>query len=157
MRNSNVFVFRNVSTACKKNQVVSWYQLTMASGHNHVAGLCREFIKANFEQVSKTIDFPNIDPELLCQLIRCNDLVVHDELKLFECISKWLVSKHTSMVKIGEENVDIHFDRYVNHLIPHIRFPMMTPAQLADLLLNPLSKTHTELLVEKIRIGKARS
>ena len=27
------FMKRNISTACKKNQVVSWFQLTLASGH----------------------------------------------------------------------------------------------------------------------------
>ena len=30
---------------------------------------------------------------------------------------------------------------------------MMTPAQLADLLLNPLAKSHMELLVENIRVA----
>ena len=35
------------------------------------------------------------------------------------------------------------------------RFPMMTPAQLADLLLNPLAQSHMELLVENIRIAMA--
>lgn len=32
---------------------------------------------------------------------------------------------------------------------------MMTPAQLADLLLNPLAKSHMELLVENIRVAMA--
>ena len=32
---------------------------------------------------------------------------------------------------------------------------MMTPAQLADLLLNPLAQSHMELLVENIRIAMA--
>ncbi len=148
------YMERNVSTACKKNQVVSWYQITLAAGHNHVANLCREFIKANFELVANTIDFPNLDLELLCQLIQCNDLVIHDELRLFECVSRWLACKKSSMNKSGEDNVDMHFDRHVEAVLPHIRFPMMTPAQLADLLLNPLSTTHTELLVSKIRTGK---
>ena len=32
---------------------------------------------------------------------------------------------------------------------------MMTPSQLADLLLNPLAKSHMELLVENIRVAMA--
>ena len=32
---------------------------------------------------------------------------------------------------------------------------MMTPALLADLLLNPLAQSHMELLVENIRIAMA--
>ena len=35
------------------------------------------------------------------------------------------------------------------------RFPMMTPAQLADLLLNPLAQSHMELLVGNIRTAMA--
>lgn len=105
------YMERNVSMACKKNQVVSWFQLTLASGHAKVANLCGNFIKANFEMVSKTIDFPNMEPELLISLIQCHDLVIHDEYKLFECISNWLFSRKTLMEKAGEENIDLHFDR----------------------------------------------
>ena len=57
------------------------------------------------------------------------------------------------MTQLGEENIDLHMDHFINNLLPHVRFPMMTPAQLADLLLNPLSQTHTELLVERIRMA----
>ena len=57
------------------------------------------------------------------------------------------------MVQLGEENIDLHLDHFVHVLLPLIRFPMMTPAQLADLILNPLSQSHTELLVERIRMA----
>ena len=94
-------------------QVVSWFQLTLASGHTHVANLCANFIKSNFEMVSKTIDFPSMEPELLITLIRSNDLVIYDEFKLFDCISRWLTSRKAIMENSGEENIDLHFDRYV--------------------------------------------
>lgn len=147
------YMARNVSTACKKNQAVSWYQLTAASGHSRVANLCRDFIKANLELVSRTIDFPNLELDLLCNIICCNDLVVHDEMAVFECVSRWLVAQRSTMEAKGEENIEVHLDRYVQSLLPHIRFPMMTPGQLANLLLNPLSTSHTDLLVEKIRLA----
>lgn len=145
------YMERNVSLACKKNQVVSWFQLTLASGHSRVSDLCSNFIKANFAMVAKTIDFPNMEPELLVTLIRCNDLVIHDEYKLFECISSWLTAKKCIMESSGEENIDYHFDRYVNAVMPYVRFPMMTPNQLVELLLHPLSQTHQSLIVDKIR------
>ena len=147
------FMQRNISTACKKNQIVSWFQITLCSGHHRVSTLCSDFIKANFEVVSRTIDFPNMEPELLVSLVKCNDLVIEDEFKLFECISLWLKAKKIILVKSGEENVDVHFDRYVDTLLHYVRFPMMTKSQLADLLLSPLSKTHTHLIVERIREG----
>ena len=55
--------------------------------------------------VSKTIDFPRMEPELLISLIRSNDLVIHDEFKLFECISRWLTSRKAFMESTGEENI----------------------------------------------------
>jgi len=148
------YMERNVSTACKRNQVVSWFQLTLASGHNHVSDLCANFIKANFQMVSKTIDFSTMEPEVLASLLRCNDLVIEDEFCLFECISqKWLNVKKRNMVASGEENVDIHFDHFVKLLMPQIRWPMMNPGQLANLLLDPLSKSHMHLVVDRIRAG----
>ena len=48
----------------------------------------------------------------------------------------------------GEENVEVHADHFIELLFQHIRFPMMSPVQLADLLLfKPISKSSTDLLV----------
>ena len=76
-----------------------------------------------------------------------------DEMTLFTCMYRWLEEKKKLMVELGEENIELHLDHFITELLPKIRFPMMTPAQLADLLLNPLSQTHTELLVERIRMA----
>ena len=83
----------------------------------------------------------------------CLFTISDDEMTLFTCVYRWLEAKKESMQASGEENIDLHIDHYIRTLLIHIRFPMMTPAQLADLLLNPLSQTHTELLVERIRIA----
>ena len=45
--------------------------------------------------------------------LRSNDLVIYDEFKLFDCISRWLTSRKAIMENSGEENIDLHFDRYV--------------------------------------------
>ena len=74
-------------------------------------------------------------------------------MTLFACMYRWLEEKKKLMIELGEENIDLHMDHFIAVLLARIRFPMMTPAQLADLLLNPLSQTHTELLVERIRMA----
>ena len=79
--------------------------------------------------------------------------ILDDEMTLFTCVYRWLEEKRKCMVQSGEENIELHMDHFIHVLLPLIRFPMMTPAQLADLILNPLSQTHTELLVERIRIA----
>lgn len=147
------YMARNVPTACKRNQVVSWYQFASAAGHKLVSSLCGRFIAANFEKISDNVDFPNMEPEVLLHFLRKSDLVIADEMALFKCVDKWLTARREMMERAGEEHIDVHMNRYVDMLLPHVRFPMMTPAQLANLLLNPLSKTHTGQLVEIIRLA----
>ena len=96
------------------------------------------------------------DPHEFGKNMDCNLDFFHfidDEMTLFTCIYRWLEEKKSLMIELGEENIDLHLDHFINVLLSRIRFPMMTPSQLADLLLNPLSQTHTELLVERIRMA----
>ncbi len=55
----------------------------------------------------------------------------------------------------GEDNVEIHMDRYFHLVVSAVRFPMMGPNQLADLLLyKPVSKSHTDILVSILKARK---
>jgi hypothetical protein len=79
------------------------------------------------------------------------------QMALFRCVDKWLTARREFITKSGEDEaiVEAHMDANVNALIPHVRFPMMMPSELADLLLNPLAQSHMELIVEKIRVAMA--
>ena len=59
--------------------------------------------------------------------------------------------------RVSNKNFEINFyftlTRYVNVLMSHVRFPMMSHHQLVELLLHPVSKSHTNMIVEKIREG----
>ncbi|XP_059094628.1 BTB/POZ domain-containing protein 17-like [Tigriopus californicus] len=145
------FMSRNVATACKRHQVVSWYQFASAAGHTHIAGLCREFILANFTRVTETVDFGHFELDHLVDLLQCHTMVVKDEISLFHHIMRWIDMQREMMVQSGEENIDIHIGRLISAVLPHIRYPMMTPAELVKLLLFPMSKSLTESLVEEIR------
>ena len=46
-----------------------------------------------------------------------------------------------------------YLDKEIHLFFIQIRFAMMTSSQLAQLLLNPLSVTHTDLLLRRARIG----
>lgn len=46
-----------------------------------------------------------------------------------------------------------HRKKYVDILLAGIRFPMMTPSQLAGLTLGSLAETHVDALVARIREG----
>ena len=74
-----------------------------------------------------------MEPELLITLIRSNDLVIYDEFKLFDCISRWLTSRKAIMENSGEENIDLHFDRYVQSGGEHMP-PVLADHSLEEIL-----------------------
>lgn len=46
-------------------------------------------------------------------------------------------------------------EQLVTEVMTFIRFPMMSPRQLADLLLAPLTKMYKEFFVDRMAIGMA--
>lgn len=74
------------------------------------------------------------------------------------CVVKWLdlqkqrLSRDTPNT-VGD--IDAHMEQLVVEVMSHVRFPMMSPRQLADLLLSPLTKTYKEFFVERMAIGMA--
>jgi hypothetical protein len=53
------------------------------------------------------------------------------------------------------DDINAHMEQLVVEVMSHVRFPMMSPRQLADLLLSPLTKTYKEFFVERMAIGMA--
>ena len=102
---------RNVPQAGNKNQVVSWYQFTTNCGYSTVSSLCLDFIKWNYESVAHSIDWCNLESESLVNLLNSSDIVVHDEMIVFNSVQKWLTETEERMVKEGENNIDLHMQR----------------------------------------------
>lgn len=144
------FMSRNISLAAKRNQLVSWYQFTTNCGYKKVAGLCMDFIKWNYELVCKSIDWVNLELESLVRLLSSSDIVVHGEMVIYTSVQDWLKEQESMMVKGGEENIDLHIERLTIATVSCVRFPMMTPSQLADLLLSPLTKRHMVFMMERM-------
>jgi len=74
------------------------------------------------------------------------------------CVVKWLDLQkerlsHDASNTVGD--IDAHMEQLVVEVMSHVRFPMMSPRQLADLLLCPLTKTYKEFFVERMTIGMA--
>jgi len=74
------------------------------------------------------------------------------------CVVKWLELQkerlsHDASNTVGD--IDAHMEQLVVEVMSHVRFPMMSPRQLADLLLCPLTKTYKEFFVERMAIGMA--
>lgn len=54
---------------------------------------------------------------------------------------------------LTDEEKQTNISQLIESVIVHIRFAMMTPNELAKLLLKPITKLHTAFIVEQISIG----
>jgi len=149
------FMSRNVALAARKNQVVSWYQFTTNCGYQPQASLCLNFIKWNFNLVSCSIDWANLELDSLLLILSSSDVVTDGEVTVFWAVESWLESKQGEMERAGEENIDLHMERLTSQAVELVRFPMMSPSQLADLLLSPLTTTYMQLLVGRMQAAMA--
>jgi hypothetical protein len=72
-----------------------------------------------------------------------DDLAIYDEMTLFHCLVKWI------------EVQDDPNENLIRQVFSYVRFPMMTPRQLADLLLCSLTQRFKEFFVERMAIAMA--
>merc|ERR1719495_1225806 len=149
------FMERNVAVAAKRHQLITWYQFAADSGRHELAEKAGKFIRNNFEIAADTVDFGSLSFDQILKIAAGSDIVVKDEMIFFKCLYKWIQLQQEEMTKAGESNVELIIDHYVQHILPLVRFAMMTSSQLAQLLLNPLSVTHTDLLLRRARIAVA--
>ncbi|XP_044756355.1 BTB/POZ domain-containing protein 17 isoform X2 [Coccinella septempunctata] len=158
------YMYDHVSHASSHNQLFSWLQYFQSCGHKEMARVCEEFIKLNFEAVANSADFVNLDPENMVPILKQDDLVVYNEAMLYKCVVRWLnlqKSKLEENAKLGNDNTEVDKDEelteYMNYLtvlvMQHVRFPMMKPREIADLLRSPLVKENTEFFMERMSIS----
>lgn len=145
----------HIALAASNNQLITWYQDTLSLGHNMVAQACQNFFKWNFEAVAKTSDFGNCSPEIITKLLQWNDLVVTNEITLYNFVVRWLEIQRQNLIEnaMAEDKLENYMEQLVHQVMSHVRFPMMTPRQLAELLLSPLTTKYKEFFIEKMAIG----
>ncbi|KAJ8953749.1 hypothetical protein NQ318_015405 [Aromia moschata] len=149
------YMCKHVPHAASHNQLFSWLQYSTACCHGKVFETCQNYIKWNFESVANTPDFSNFDVNMFIKILQQNDIVVHNEMVLFNCLVRWLELQKIKMFQTGISNAQMEQDyKYlVEKIMRFIRFPMMTPRELADLLLCPIIKQHKEFFVDRMAIG----
>ena len=151
--------------AAKNNRLISWIQYTMRHGkamqYHSFNERSRNFICWNFELVSDLPEFRSLETEILVELLQRDDLVIKDEFCLFKCISKWLMhqlSKHpvpgkrstSSSCIVNESDGQLSFPKLAKEIMSHIRFPLMSYRELANVLMDPIAKDYEYLMIERI-------
>ncbi|XP_058789077.1 BTB/POZ domain-containing protein 17 [Phymastichus coffea] len=144
----------HIPTAAVKGTLISWLQYSINCGHYKITNACHNFVKWNIELVASTDDFANIELEVLVSLLQQSNLVVQDEMTLYKCIESWLYHQSKKLkTYLPSADYDLAIKQIVFSVMLPIRFPMMTPRQLAELLLSPLTQRYKEFFVERMAIG----
>lgn len=161
------YMYDHVSHAPSHNQLFSWLQYLQSSGHEQMASVCEEFIKLNFQDVSESADFSNLDLENMMLLLKKDDLVIHDEAALYNCVVKWLKLQKSKLeeenikYELGNEDLEMkkgleiaEYMKYLAELVmQYIRFPMMKPREIANVLRCPLVRKYKDFLLDRLSMG----
>ncbi|XP_013777480.1 BTB/POZ domain-containing protein 17-like [Limulus polyphemus] len=148
------YMCRHVVSATKHNQLVSWLQYTLNCGHTAVHNACSNFITWNFELAAQMDDFGCLETDVLIHFLQKSELVVKDELTLFQCVAKWLqFQEHRLKSTYNLTEAAEHFADLAVEVMSHIRFPMMTPRHLASLLIHSLTSRFKDFFFEHMAVA----
>lgn len=147
------YMCKHVVSAASCNQLVSWLQYTLTCGHYAVGRECHNFMKWNFQMVSETEDFSTLETDVLVSFLQESDLVINDEFALYTCVAQWLMVQEQKLKAHDPESAANLYEALVTQVMLYIRFPMMSPRQLAELLLYPLTSQFKEFFVEKMAVA----
>lgn len=152
------YMLEHIAKAATQGYLISWLQYTIAFSpyHRNLTEALKRFLKWNLEIVADSKDYGDLDANIMILLLQQHDIVVKSEYELFWLLEKWLMCKKeqldndNSMSDIEKESI---FRNLIESTIVHIRFSMMSPKELAHLLLNQVVSYHKEFLVQRMAIG----
>ncbi|XP_033327147.2 transport and golgi organization 10 [Megalopta genalis] len=148
------YMQNHIALAAMHCTLASWLQYTSNCGHHNITQACQNFIKWNLELVFKTADFGNVDLDNLVSLLHQSSLVIKDEMTLYKRLESWLDHQTARLrMQLSSEEFEVTIKQLVITVMTPVRFPMMSPRQLAELLLAPLTLTYKEFFVERLSIG----
>jgi hypothetical protein len=148
------YMRNHIPIAAIQGTLVSWLQYTLNCGHREITDACHNFVKWNIELVAGTADFANFELDVLVSLLHQSNLVIQDEMTLYKCLETWLNHQSNRLKKeLSTSEFDVALKQIVATVMLLVRFPMMSPRQLADLLLSPLTQKYKEFFVERMAIG----
>lgn len=152
------YMMKHIAKAATQGFLISWLQYTIAFSpqHHDLTEALKRFLKWNLEMVSEAKDFVELDVSVMAILLQQNDLVVSSEYKLFSILQVWLLQRKYLLDNdetLTEAEQQDNFIQLVEQTVVHIRFPMMTPRELAHLLIFPLLEYHKEFIVQRMAIG----
>ncbi|XP_033753731.1 uncharacterized protein LOC117337057 [Pecten maximus] len=134
------------------SRVLSWYTYANMCGHKQLEHVCEEYIVWNFQFVIETDDFLSISADILLHFFRSPDIVVKNELSLYQAVKKWVMKKLGSKEKDeSTKSVSSTAQFVVRNLGQHTRFTLMTYSELKSLQDDSLVEIFRDILESPIQ------
>lgn len=157
------YMLRHIAKAAIQGFLVSWlhYTISFSPYHQEITNAIQNFLKWNLDIVAESRDFVELDINILIALLQQNDLALKNEFVLFEYAENWCNMRKRQMDleqttnSITDEQKTQNVNDMMRSIFIHIRYPMMTPRELAKLLLKTVIKQDAEFFVERIAVGMA--
>ncbi|VVC33018.1 BTB/POZ domain,SKP1/BTB/POZ domain,BTB/Kelch-associated [Cinara cedri] len=169
------YMCEHIADAANQGQLVTWFQYVLSLNQpttmnalyycniwqdtecvsikppwNKLLKACRNYIKWNLDSCEKC--FNTFHCDILVGLLKQSDIVIYDEMQLFGCVASWL--NYQSAEKLLECNdadaIEDYMSSLTQHVMSYIRYPMILPRQLAQLLMVPVVKKNKEFFVDKM-------
>lgn len=152
------YMMKHVAKAGTSGYLVSWLQYTLSftPTHNDLTETLKRFLKWNLGMVAESKDFVDMDPAILQLLLQQNDIVVTSEYKLFRILQTWLLHRRELIEAtpgMSAEKKASTFMEMIEQTVIHIRFGMMTPADLSHIFFMPIIEYHKKFLTDRVHIG----
>ncbi|XP_016427718.1 BTB/POZ domain-containing protein 17-like [Sinocyclocheilus rhinocerous] len=84
------YMSQNLASDSLGGHVVGWYQYATSVGDTALRDNCLQFLAWNLSSVLQSVEWPSVSVELLTTLLQRSDLVLKNELELFEALEIWL-------------------------------------------------------------------
>lgn len=155
------YMLRHIATAATHGILVSWlhYTVSFSPYHQEITDAIQRFLKWNLDIMADARDFVDLDINILIALLQQNDLVLKNEYELFTYAENWFNMKKRQIdveqttSSITDEEKSRNLQDMLRSIFVHIRYPMMSPRDLANLLLKPIIKQDADFFVQCISNG----
>lgn len=137
--------------------LISWLQYTLSFNyHQLLTNELKNFLRLNIDIVGYSRDFEDIDPNNLVVLLQQNDLVIKNEAALFDIVERWLMIKREQIEheeSLSDEEKRNHMKTMIEGICSHIRYPMMTVTELAQIPLKKITAFSKEFFCNRMALG----
>lgn len=156
-------MLRHIANAATHGILVSWlhYTVSFSPYHQEITDAIQRFLKWNLDIMADARDFVDLDINILIALLQQNDLVLKNEYELFTYAENWFNMKKRQIdveqttSSITDEEKAQNLQDMLRSIFVHIRYPMMSPREFANLLLKPIIKQDADFFVQCISNGMA--